>query len=32
MNFAIVGCGFIAKKRAQSIQNIENAELVAVCE
>ncbi|MEK3978654.1 Gfo/Idh/MocA family oxidoreductase [Psychrobacillus sp. FSL K6-2836] len=32
MNFAIVGCGFIAKKHAQAIKNIENASLVAVCD
>lgn len=32
MNFAIVGCGFIAKKHAQAIQNIEGAKLVAVCD
>lgn len=30
MNFAIVGCGFIAKKHAKAIQNVENAKLVAV--
>ncbi|MGE7982545.1 Gfo/Idh/MocA family protein [Solibacillus sp. NPDC093137] len=32
MNFAIVGCGFIAKKHATSIDNIEGAKLVAVCD
>ena len=32
MNFAIVGCGFIAKKHAKAIQEIEGAELVAVCD
>ncbi|OES44935.1 Gfo/Idh/MocA family protein [Domibacillus iocasae] len=32
MNFAIVGCGFIAKKHATAIQNIEGAKLVAVCD
>ncbi|WP_414048805.1 Gfo/Idh/MocA family protein [Macrococcus animalis] len=32
MKFAIVGCGFIAKKHALAINNIENAELVAVCD
>ncbi|MCM3111986.1 Gfo/Idh/MocA family protein [Lederbergia lenta] len=32
MNFAIVGCGFIAKKHAKAINNIENAKLVAVCD
>lgn len=30
MNFAIVGCGHIAKKHAEAIQNIEGAKLVAV--
>lgn len=30
MNFAIVGCGFIAKKHAKAIQEVENAKLVAV--
>lgn len=30
MNFAIIGCGFIAKKHAMAIQNIEGANLVAV--
>ncbi|WP_067729061.1 Gfo/Idh/MocA family protein [Oceanobacillus damuensis] len=30
MNFAIVGCGFIAKKHAKAIQDVENANLVAV--
>lgn len=32
MNFAIVGCGFIAKKHAEAIKNIKNAKLVAVCD
>jgi len=32
MNFAIIGCGFIAKKHAQAIKNIEGAKLVAVCD
>lgn len=32
MNFAIVGCGFIAKKHATAIQNIEGAKLIAVCD
>lgn len=32
MNFAIVGCGFIAKKHASAIENIEGAKLVAVCD
>lgn len=32
MNFAIVGCGFIAKKHSQAIKNIEDAKLVAVCD
>ncbi|MFD1707472.1 Gfo/Idh/MocA family protein [Siminovitchia sediminis] len=32
MNFAIIGCGFIAKKHAAAIENIENAKLVAVCD
>lgn len=32
MNFAIVGCGFIAKKHAKAIQEIEEATLVAVCD
>ena len=30
MNFAIIGCGFIAKKHAAAIENIEGAKLVAV--
>ncbi len=30
MNFAIIGCGFIAKKHAKAIQDIEGAKLVAV--
>ncbi|MCG7343985.1 Gfo/Idh/MocA family oxidoreductase [Sporosarcina sp. ACRSL] len=32
MNFAIVGCGFIAKKHANAIRNIEGANLIAVCD
>lgn len=32
MNFAIIGCGFIAKKHAQAIQKIEGANLIAVCD
>ncbi|PWA08402.1 oxidoreductase [Pueribacillus theae] len=32
MNFAIIGCGFIAKKHAHSIREIEGAKLVAVCD
>ena len=32
MRFAIIGCGFIAKKHAQAIRNIEGAQLVAVCD
>jgi UDP-N-acetyl-2-amino-2-deoxyglucuronate dehydrogenase len=32
MNFAIVGCGFIAKKHASSIDKIDGAKLVAVCD
>lgn len=32
MNFAIVGCGFIAKKHALAISKIEGATLVAVCD
>lgn len=32
MNFAIIGCGFIAKKHALAIANIPNANLVAVCD
>ncbi|MFC3210886.1 Gfo/Idh/MocA family protein [Planomicrobium okeanokoites] len=32
MNFAIIGCGFIAKKHALAIKNISNAELIAVCD
>ena len=32
MNFAIVGCGFIAKKHAVAIENIEGAKLIAVCD
>lgn len=32
MNFAILGCGFIAKKHADAINNIQNARLTAVCD
>ncbi|ATA61630.1 oxidoreductase [Geobacillus stearothermophilus] len=32
MNFAIVGCGHIAKKHAEAIEHIEGANLVAVCD
>lgn len=32
MNFAIVGCGFIAKKHATAINAINGAKLVAVCD
>jgi predicted dehydrogenase len=32
MNFAIVGCGHIAKKHAEAIEHIEGASLVAVCD
>jgi len=32
MNFAIVGCGFIANKHAKAIKEIEDAKLVAVCD
>jgi UDP-N-acetyl-2-amino-2-deoxyglucuronate dehydrogenase len=32
MNFAIVGCGHIAKKHAEAIERIEGAKLVAVCD
>ncbi|MCT6923388.1 Gfo/Idh/MocA family oxidoreductase [Metasolibacillus sp.] len=32
MNFAIVGCGFIAKKHAEAIKNIKGAKLWAVCD
>jgi UDP-N-acetyl-2-amino-2-deoxyglucuronate dehydrogenase len=32
MNFAIVGCGFIAKKHALAISQIETAKLIAVCD
>ncbi len=32
MNFAIVGCGFIAQKHAKAISTIETATLVAVCD
>lgn len=32
MNFAIVGCGHIAKKHAEALQNIEDARLIGVCD
>lgn len=32
MNFAIVGCGHIAKKHAEAIEHIEGANLVSVCD
>ncbi|KKK38715.1 oxidoreductase [Mesobacillus campisalis] len=32
MKFAIIGCGFIAKKHATAIKQIPDAELVAVCD
>ncbi|MBO1511773.1 Gfo/Idh/MocA family protein [Metabacillus bambusae] len=32
VNFAIVGCGHIAKKHAEAIEKAENAKLVAVCD
>ncbi|WP_257350247.1 Gfo/Idh/MocA family protein [Pseudalkalibacillus decolorationis] len=32
MNFAIVGCGHIAKKHAEAINNAEGANLFAVCD
>ncbi len=32
MNFAIVGCGFIAKKHAAAIDKIDAAKLVAICD
>ncbi|WP_221567723.1 Gfo/Idh/MocA family protein [Alkalihalobacillus sp. TS-13] len=32
MNFAIVGCGHIAKKHAEAIKNSEEASLYAVCD
>lgn len=32
INFAIVGCGHIAKKHAEAIEKAENAQLVAVCD
>lgn len=32
MNFAIIGCGFIAKKHAMAIESIEGANLIAVCD
>jgi len=32
MNFAIVGCGHIAKKHAEAISNINEAKLLAVCD
>ena len=32
INFAIIGCGFIAKKHALAISNISDAKLIAVCD
>jgi UDP-N-acetyl-2-amino-2-deoxyglucuronate dehydrogenase len=32
VKFAIIGCGFIAKKHADAISKINNAKLVAVCD
>lgn len=32
LNFAIIGCGFIAKKHALAIEAMEGAKLVAVCD
>ncbi|GCL72390.1 Gfo/Idh/MocA family protein [Paenibacillus naphthalenovorans] len=32
MNFAIIGCGHIAKKHAEAMENIPEANLVAVCD
>lgn len=32
MNFAIVGCGFIAKKHATAIEKTDGANLVAICD
>lgn len=32
IKFALIGCGIIAKKHAESINRIENAKLVAVCD
>lgn len=32
LNFAIVGCGHIAKKHAEAIKHAEGAELLAVCD
>lgn len=32
INFAIIGCGFIAKKHAAAIHNIVEANLIAVCD
>lgn len=32
MNFAIIGCGFISEKHADTINNITGAKLVAVCD
>lgn len=32
MNFAIIGCGFIANKHAKAIQKIKGANLIAVCD
>ena len=30
--FALIGCGWISYKHINAINNIENAELVAVCD
>ncbi|ALS80240.1 oxidoreductase [Planococcus kocurii] len=32
LNFAIIGCGFIARKHALAIEKIDNANLIAVCD
>lgn len=32
INFAIIGCGFIAKKHALAISNIADAKLIAICD
>jgi UDP-N-acetyl-2-amino-2-deoxyglucuronate dehydrogenase len=32
INFAIIGCGHIAKKHAEAIRNTEGAQLIAVCD
>ena len=32
LNFALIGCGRISKKHIEAIQNIENAEIIAVCD